>query len=211
VESKEDWVAAAEAVRLLKPAFGAHGARMAICKRAYGGMVRSRAQRFIIDKKTHDNFEIPKVFWWAEGNEALTQDWQAGDFDTWPDLSKVSGNPHLSGGKAHMEAFGVSFLRAEIEKMIPASMPEAPAAAGVAPSAPGANPGGRPPADWWEDLLVEICFRHFRGELQAKRQADIERAMKDLIAERGCDAADSTIRLRAKKIWRAIQLDEARN
>ena len=82
-----------------------------------------------------------------------------------------------------------------------------------APAAPPASaairaaPGGRLPADWWEDLLIEICFRHFRGELQHKTQADIARAMQDWIAERGYEAADSTIRIRARKVWNAIKRD----
>jgi predicted nucleotide-binding protein len=127
MERKEEWITAAETVRLLKPVLKTeYGAQMAICKRAHGGMIGSRAQRFIIDNKTRDNVEVPKQFWWAEGYESLKQNWQAGDFGTWSDLSKVSGNPHLSAGKVHMEAFGVSFLRADIEKMIPADMPAPP-------------------------------------------------------------------------------------
>jgi hypothetical protein len=76
-------------------------------------------------------------------------------------------------------------------------------------------------ADWLLDLpaplRLQLAAKMSEAYLDQEvfppvgRRADIERAMKDLIAERGCDAADSTIRLRAKKIWRAIQLDEARN
>jgi hypothetical protein len=66
--------------------------------------------------------------WWAEGEVALTQNWTAGDFDTWTPNQKI-----------HMEAFGVSFLRAEIEKLLPA---------GVAPSPPQAPAGS----------AVGVCF-----------------------------------------------------
>jgi predicted nucleotide-binding protein len=129
MESKEEWITAANALALLEPALTTYSAKMAICKRAYRGLIRARAERFIIDNKSRDNVEIPNQFWWAEGNEALKQDWRAGDFDTWTDLSRVSGNPHLSGGKVHMEAFGVSFLRADIERMIPEDMPARPSPA----------------------------------------------------------------------------------
>jgi predicted nucleotide-binding protein len=119
MESKEEWITAAEAVRLLKPVLKTQREiQGTICKRAYHGIIRSRAQRFVIGNETRDNVELPKRFWWAGGQEALTQNWQAGDFDTWP------------AGEVHMEAFGVSFLRADIEKMIPAEMPAEPSPAG---------------------------------------------------------------------------------
>jgi S-adenosylmethionine synthetase len=60
-------------------------------------------------------------------------------------------------------------------------------------------------------LLIELCFRHFRGELKPKTQADIGRAMQDWITERGYEAADSTIRIRTRKVWNAIKRDDAGN
>jgi hypothetical protein len=65
--------------------------------------------------------------------------------------------------------------------------------------------GGRPPADWWEDLLIEICFQNFRGDLKPKVQADIERAMQEWITKKGYEAAPSTVRTRARKVWQAIK------
>jgi hypothetical protein len=83
VESREDWISAAEAVQLLKPVFdSAYEAQMTICKRSRSGMIRARAQRFLMDGRKRDNCEIPKEFWWAEGHQALNQNWTAGDFDT---------------------------------------------------------------------------------------------------------------------------------
>jgi hypothetical protein len=123
--SKEEWISAAEAFSILKPACGTYLARNTICKRAHHGLIRSRAQHFTMAGKSCDNVEIPKQFWWAEGDVALTQNWTAGDFDTW-----------TPNQKTHMEAFGVSFLRAEIEKLLPArafasSSPQAPAGSAV--------------------------------------------------------------------------------
>jgi len=80
---------------------------MAICKRAHSGMIRARAERWTFGGRVVDKPDLPAKFWWAEGHEALKQDWTAGDFDTWID------------DKAHLQAFGVTFLRADIEKMIP--------------------------------------------------------------------------------------------
>ena len=193
MESKEQWITATEAVHLLKPAFGTYEAQMTICKRAHSGMIRARAQQFIMDDKTRDNFEIPKQFWWAEGHQALTQNWTAGDFDTW-----------TPNKETHLQAFGVSFLRAEIENLIPASAPAPAPAAAQAPTAPTMTAGGRPPADWWDDLWVEISRQLYGGELIPKKQGDIETAMKEWLAKRGEHPSDSTIRSRARKLWQAI-------
>jgi hypothetical protein len=193
VESKEDWIGAADTVQLLKPVMTPYTAQMTICTRAHSGLIRARADRFMTDSKMADNYEVPKAFWWAEGNEALEQNWKTGDFETWIDH------------RVHLRAFGVSFLRADIEKMIPASKLEAPPAPVAAPPASSAAAGGRPSADWWEDLLIDVCFQHFRGDLQPKKQADIERAMQQWITGHGYNAADSTIRIRARKVWQAIK------
>jgi hypothetical protein len=194
LESKEEWIKAAEAVRLLKPAFGTYNARMTICKRAHSGMLRSRAQRLMVDGKKRDDFEIPKEFWWAEGHHALEQNWAAGDFETW-----------VHNGKRHLEAFGVSFLRGEIEKLIP----NVPASSAPMPRA-AAAPGGRPAAEWWDDLWIEICRQLYGGELIPKKQADIEKAMTDWLANRDEHPSGSTIRRRARKLWHAIK-DEGEN
>jgi hypothetical protein len=191
VESKEEWISAAEAVQLLKSVFdSAYEAQMTICQRAYSGMIRARAQRFLMDGRKRDNFEIPKEFWWAKGHEALNQNWTAGDFDTW-----------IDNGSHHLKAFSVSFLRADIDKMIPASTSATQVPAAQAPPATS----GRKPADWWEDCLLDIAFQYFRGDLKPKTQAEIVKAMQAWISEQGRDAADSTVKLRARKLWDRIK------
>jgi hypothetical protein len=196
LEESRKWIPAAEALAALNPVFGTSDrARKTICTRAHVGVIRAKAQTFVVDngKKTFNDYEVPKEFWWAEGQGALHQNWPSGDFDTWIDQ------------KIHLQAFGVSFWRAQIEEMIPVDQ-LAPTA--VASGQASATPvGGRPPADWWEDLIIEICFRYFRGDLKHKTQADVVRAMQVLMEERGHEAADSTVKLRARKVWNAIQKD----
>lgn len=190
----QKWISAAEAARLLKPVFKSeYVAQVTICKRAHNGLIRARAERFFMDKKELADFAIPKEFWWAEGDTALNQNWPIGDFDTWVEM-----------GTLHLQAFGVSFFRADIEKIIPAGSAQ-PVSPFPAPAA-----GGRPPADWWEDLLIEICFQHFRGDLKPMVQAHIERAMQEWITKNGYEAAPSTVRTRARKVWQAIK-SEAEN
>jgi predicted nucleotide-binding protein len=62
----------------------------------------------MVNDDVSENADVPKQFWRAEGHSALTQDWPTGDFDTW-----------IDHGEIQLRAFGVSFLRADIEKMIP--------------------------------------------------------------------------------------------
>jgi hypothetical protein len=74
---------------------------------------------------------------------------------------------------------------------------------------PGARaappPGGRKPADWWDDCLLDVAFQYFRGDLKPKAQAEIVRAMQAWITEQGLDAAESTVKLRARKLWTRIK------
>jgi hypothetical protein len=110
IDVNTEWISAAEAARLLTPIFkSAYLARKTICKRAHAGLIRARADRFMVDERERSNFAVPKLFWWAEGEAALIQDWPTGDFDTWTDNSST-----------RLRAFGVEFSRADIEKMIQA-------------------------------------------------------------------------------------------
>jgi predicted nucleotide-binding protein len=130
VESNQDWVTAAEAVRLLKPVFGGeYTAQQTICTRAHAGLIRARAEGFIVNQSTTNKQNIRKEFWWAEGAGALKQNWATGDFDT-----------RVDHGETRLQAFGVSFLRADIEKMIRKSSPET----ALSPAAHLAKPRNAP-------------------------------------------------------------------
>lgn len=113
-QDAEEWLPAATALALLEPTMGEYTAAMTICARAHAGLIRARAQRFIKDGRASDDVEIPAEFWWARGHEALEQNWKAGDFETWIDR------------RIHLKAYGVSFLRAQIETIVP-HMPAFPA------------------------------------------------------------------------------------
>jgi hypothetical protein len=64
--------------------------------------------------------------------------------------------------------------------------------------------GGRPAAEWWDDLWVEMCRQIYTGELVPKRQADLEKAMQSWCAAKGYSDAVSTVRPRARKLWQAL-------
>jgi predicted nucleotide-binding protein len=101
----EEWVSAAAALTLLGIQ-GSVGTRT-ICKRAHAGLIKARAERFIRDGRLDDDYDIPLEFWWAEGEPALYQNWESGDFDTWIDNT------------VHLQAFGVVFRRSDIERLRP--------------------------------------------------------------------------------------------
>ena len=100
--TNDEWISASKALNLLGRK---SGNAIAICKRARAGLIKTRAKRFIKDNEIVDDIEIPKQFWWAGGHEALSQNWQTGDFETWIDH------------KVHLQAFGVEFRRSDIESM----------------------------------------------------------------------------------------------
>src|SRR5215472_6209638 len=100
MSAQEEWISASEAAAVL--GIGYRQARRTICQRAYAGLIKARAERFVRDGQSADNFEIPGEFWWARGGDALTQNWATGDFETWIN-------------DQHLEAFGVTFRRADIE------------------------------------------------------------------------------------------------
>jgi hypothetical protein len=142
---------------------------MAICARAHAGMIRARAERFVRAERPIDSTELPPHFWWAGGHDALQQDWKTGDFETWIDH------------KLHLQAFGVSFLRSQIEKLIP----DVPAPAAPQPPAASVALGGRPPAEFWDELWIEIFGQIYLGKLKPKTQAEITKAMLTWIEQRG--------------------------
>jgi hypothetical protein len=184
----DEWISAAEAFKLVAAATSISSAQRAICVRANAGLIRAKAMRFMMDGKAKDDFEIPKEFWWAGGEAALEQNWQTGDFETWIDR------------ELHLKAFGVTFLRADIEALA------APGAAARQPVPdPPTNSGGRPAAAWWDDLWVEMARQLYVGDLQPKRQADIESAMMVWAGAHGHSPAVSTIRERASKLWNALR------
>lgn len=108
---EDEWVRAAEAVAMLKPILTAYSAKLRICERAHGGLIRARADQFHHGQRIFHNHDVPKEFWWAEGHEALEQDWATGDFSTW-----------IGRGSIQLKAFGVTFARADIQKLLPPSI-----------------------------------------------------------------------------------------
>lgn len=82
--------------------------RIRICERAHSGLIATKAEKVIWGTEEHLDVALPKSFWWAEGRDALEQDWKTGDFSTWIDQ------------KVEMKAFGVSFDFLAISNLVSA-------------------------------------------------------------------------------------------
>lgn len=121
----DDWIDAAEAREILREWTGQNLQRQ-ILERARDGIIRARAKHYVEvapssnriggpsgpNKETrYTDHEIPREFFWAASGAALEGNWTTGDFSTW------------ISGKWHCRAFGVQFLKSEIEAMLPADLP----------------------------------------------------------------------------------------
>lgn len=101
------WIDAATARRIVADGGSLSAAEDSICIRAHAGMLNSRAARLQYGDESKDNCPVPKEFWWAEGDLALEQNWEAGDFSTWIKQ------------EIELRAFGVKFDLAAILALLP--------------------------------------------------------------------------------------------
>ena len=317
VEPAEQWIPASQAQNLVSAPHT--DARVAICARANAGLIKARAELFVVDNKKIGAVQIPEIFWWAGGHEALEQNWETGDFSTWidqkihmqafgvsfgldgvlellpierravvaksvsivakpewlsatearrfaherarinPNIGTVAildacrlgyvtaravmmrradgGRPEIwtqverewpipvwfwdnftgadsssqdwdrgmfsSKGRAPdsrcwISLTGVFFLAESLNVLLPHTVQKASA------TAPASKAGGRPPKEFWDDLWCAVWAEAFRGDLQPKRQADVEKAMLDWAVGNGHDLSESTVKPLARKMFLAM-------
>ncbi|HSQ96740.1 MAG TPA: hypothetical protein VLM18_11690 [Croceibacterium sp.] len=103
-----EWIAAATALRYLSDDVFTCNQQRAICERAHSGLIAAKADVLVWNGEEHRERPIPKEFWWAEGHDALEQNWNTGDFSTWIDQ------------KIEVKAFGVSFDFVGLSDLAPA-------------------------------------------------------------------------------------------
>jgi hypothetical protein len=122
---------------------------------------------------------------------------------------RMQGQPDPSIVRAATSLFNV--VRADIEAKLAifefdfgraseapiAEVIERPAVAMIPPS----KKGGRPPAEFWDDMWAAIAAALYNGDLKPKSQADVERAMLEWIEDNGNSAVESTVRARARRLW----------
>lgn len=103
-----EWIAAETALRYLTDETYSYAEQRAICERAHSGLIAAKANVLVWNGEEHREKRIPKDFRWAEGHEALEQNWDTGDFATWIDR------------KIKVKAFGVSFDFGGLSELAPA-------------------------------------------------------------------------------------------
>ncbi|WP_294122547.1 hypothetical protein [Sphingomonas sp.] len=135
--------------------------------------------------------------------------------------SKASGRPPnitkpdsvLLATRREVEAIRARLTRRlEIHRFTftqPSTRLSSPPAISEPEVAVGRRKGGRPPAEFWDDMWAAIATALYSGALIPKSQADVQRAMSEWIDDNSYSAADSTVKGRARRLWDLIEaLDE---
>ncbi len=187
-----DWLTASETIRRIRTATLSPTANLAICTRAHAGLIRARAELMLLASDSRENYDVPKQFWWAEGHEALTQNWETGDFETWIDK------------RFHMKAFGITFHRDDIRRMVPSAFSET-----MASELPR-NTGGRSMSQHWPEWVAELVAQVHEVGIPEGAGTKGSDALIDAIATRlagrGLDAPSrSTVQDTVNAVLRRIR------
>lgn len=136
-------------------------------------------------------WDVPVGFWavLASGSGG-TKNWERGLF-----AARTVG----VHGAVWLTLTGVHFFRPSLDVFL---------AAGQSPVAVPSAKGGRPAAEYWDELWCATWGEIYRGSLQPRKQGDIEKAMLGWLAARNFESAVSTVRARARLLWAAYQRED---
>jgi hypothetical protein len=135
---------------------------------------------------------IPPVYW-AHVWETKTEFWQGRA------AFRLANGRSAYDPTLYLRCFRLKLDPEQVRTEFPAPGSVAPK---VAPSTAGTR--GRPRGAHWEDMLVEMARRIHFGDFKPAKQADLERAMLDWLSEHGHPGDESTVRLRASKLFKAM-------
>lgn len=188
----EDWLSASETIRLVRTATLSRMSHITICTRAHAGLIRARAELMQIGSDSRENYEVPTQFWWADGHDALTQNWETGDFETWIDK------------RFHMKAFGIRFHRDDIRRMTPSAFPET-----TVVEEPK-NAGGRSMSRLWPSWVAELAAHiHEKGIPEGVGTQGADGLIEDIATRlqlRGMDAPSrSTVQETVNAVLRRLR------
>lgn len=186
------WVTADKAKTLVEHQ-GITAADQLIIQKAGLGLVSSRAAAFGLTSSGLFPGTPGRRFWQSLGLDVRRHvNWSTGDFVLHDSL------------QGPLAAVGVEFSLNDLIEAFHLPQSAAEPSALSSPAQPKAK-GGRPRKDWWDDFWIEIGTQLYVGELHPKRQADVEKAMREWIASNGFSASPSTVRERAQRLWKMIQ------
>jgi hypothetical protein len=189
----EDWLSASETIRLVRAETLSRRAHIAIATRAHAGLLRTRADLLIVNNsQRHRDTDVASGFWWAEGQDALTQNWQMGDFETWIDR------------RVRYQAFGVKFHRDGVAAMVPT--------AAIRDASPPSSKeaGGRPMSSLWPNWVAELVALIHEEGLPAQPSGtgadDLISRVGDRLAGRGLEGPSrSTIQETVRAVLRRLR------
>lgn len=192
---EEDWISAAATIARVRDATLSSTAHIALAKRAHAGLLRAHCELMIInDTQRYPDCDVPASFWWAEGHDALTQNWELGDFETW--IKKT----------VQYQIFGVRFHREDVERVVGLS------AVDRSRPEPSANreSGGRPMSELWPEWVAELAaLIHEEGVPDgsgAMGSDDLIVRVADRLANRGLNPpARATLQETAKAVLRRLR------
>lgn len=107
--------------------------------------------------------------------------------------------------KRQLEIHRFTFTKPSSPRLLQNTVCLEPSNPRVAAAKPVRAQVGRLPADWWDDLWIEIFRQVHLGDLKPKSQADIVRAMQQWLSEKDIEAADSTLKPRARKLLQMLK------
>lgn len=199
---ESEWVSARDAVHRIMRAtgLGASGSLDAVVAYVRTGDIKARALVLTEDthrqgagKQTQEMRDAPVPVWfWGDFTTrgSANFNWQSGVF---------TGHGFRGSNQMTVTLTGIQFDAHGLQVLDPAPQP---ARAGAGPGAVGIS--GRPPAGWWEDLIIDVFAKIYWGDLKPERQSHIEVAMQEWISTKGLSAPSSTVRKRARKLWNAL-------
>jgi hypothetical protein len=209
VEDRGEWVSARDAVRRIMGATGQGpiASLDAIVAYVRTGDIKARALVLTEDthrqgagKRTEEMRDAPVPLWfWGDFTTrgSANFNWQSGVF---------TGHGFRGANQVTVTLTGVQFDARGLDLLDPSPKPEA---ASRTPHA------GRPAAEWWDDLLIEMFRRLWEDRWSPRTQADLVRAMHEWLAQNPGDdpakpreAGDTTLELRARKLFKALGLGQ---
>ena len=96
---------------------------------------------------------------------------------------------------------GVFFLKESLNLLLPES------ARADQSIAPAHNSGGRPRKEFWDDLWNAVWGQVYHGDLQPKRQADLERAMLEWATANSHELSESSVKPLARKMFATMHTE----
>ena len=200
VVSSPDWISAREARQFAWERLGANPAAAGdvLIQHLKLGFVPGRAVLMQGCHSKNDNdwtieereWDIPDWYWDSfVDKESSSQDWAQGKF---------SGRGLSPDGIRWITLSGVHFSASALRSL--ASDPN-----GDPTQQAPQNKGGRPRKEWWDDLWCAIWGDVYRGDLNPKSQADIERAMMDWAIARNETVSESTLKPLARKMFAELE------